>query len=224
VTRDVEPNARVQALVDEYKELALPIAQQVYGTASHDILRAANAAGESALGNLIADSQLAATSSPETGGAQIAFMNPGGIRADLLAGDITYEELFTVQPFANTLTVKTFTGEQIRRLLEQQFDNPATGQTRILQVSEGFAYTYDLSRPAGSRVSNITLDGAPLDPTGSYRVTMNSFLATGGDNFGVFNEGTNVLGGPVDLDALAEYIQAAGSIAPAPLGRITRVP
>ena len=199
-------------------------ADEVFGTlAGGDATRTAAPSGESTLGDLIADSQLAATSSPETGGAQIAFMNPGGIRADLTAGEVTYGELFTVQPFGNTLTVKTMTGEMIRRLLEQQFDNPRAGENRFLQVSEGFAYSYDLTRPAGSRIVDITLDGAPDDPNGTYRVTMNSFLASGGDNFTVFNEGTDPLGGAVDIDAFAAYVEAAGTVQLPTLGRITRI-
>jgi 5'-nucleotidase len=176
--------------------------------------------------------QLAATAPTDFGGAVVAFMNPGGIRADLIAanqaggegpGEVTYGELFTVQPFNNVMTVKTMTGDMIRRLLEQQFDNPAPGALRILQVSAGFAYTYDATAPAGSRVSNITIGGTPVSPTASYRVAMNNFLAEGGDGFTVFREGTDQLGGEIDLDALANYFMANSPVAPGPQNRITRV-
>jgi 5'-nucleotidase len=119
----------------------------------------------------------------------------------------------------------TLTGAQIDTLLEQQFDNPAPGQSRILQVSAGFTYTWSASAPTGSKVSGIAIGGVPVDPAQSYRVTVNSFLADGGDNFTVLTEGTDRLGGAVDLDALEAFFQAAGGpVAPPALGRITQVP
>jgi 5'-nucleotidase len=213
--------------------MAAPLANRVIGSISGDITRAETRAGESALGDLIADAQLAATKAAGKGGAVVAFMNPGGIRADLVAnqqtggeapGQVTYSEAFTVQPFANTLTVKTMTGDQIRRVLEQQFDNPSAGQVRILQVSEGFTYSYDLTKPAGQRVdpASIKINGTVVSPQTMYRVTMNSFLAAGGDNFTVFKEGTNQLGGDIDIDAFAAYLGARGTVAPPPRNRIVR--
>jgi 5'-nucleotidase len=135
---------------------------------------------------------------------------------------VTYNQLFTVQPFNNVMTVKTMTGEQIRRLLEQQFTVIAPA-IRLLQVSNGFTYTYNLSLPAGSRVFNIKLNGANIDPLASYRVAMNNFLASGGDGFTVFNEGTNPLGGEIDLDALVNYFLKNSPVSPGPQNRITRV-
>jgi 5'-nucleotidase len=223
VTRDVAKDERQTRLIAKYDALSAPIANRVVGTASADITRAANAAGESALGDVIADAQLAATSPSDFGGAVVAFMNPGGIRADLLAGEVTYGELFTVQPFNNVMTVKTMTGDMIRRLLEQQFDNPTPGALRILQVSAGFTYGYDATLPAGSRVSNLAINGTPVDPAASYRVAMNNFLADGGDGFTVFREGTDQLGGEIDLDALANYFMANSPVAPGPQDRITRL-
>jgi len=221
------------ALVTRYRNLAAPLANKVIGAVTADIGRSTTAAGESALGDVIADAQLEATRSPAKGGAVVAFMNPGGIRADLVAsqssggeaaGQVTYGEAFTVQPFANVLTVKTMTGDQIKRLLEQQFDNPGPGQDRILQVSQGFTYSYNRSAPAGQRVdaSSIRINGQPVTPTAQYRVAMNSFLAAGGDNFTVFNEGTNQLGGDVDIDALVAYFAAHNPVAPGPRNRIVR--
>ena len=229
VTRDVEKAADLTALVDKYRTLSAPFGNRVVGRITADIRRAANAAGESALGDVIADAQLFATTPAHLGGAQIAFMNSGGIRADLLygqisggeqPGEVTYGESFTVQPFGNSLVTMTLNGAQIEALLERQF----TGGIGILQVSQGFAYTYSASAPAGEKVSNITLNGLPISFGTSYRVTVNSFLADGGDNYTVLREGTDRLGGDVDLDAL-EYFQAnPGGVAPGPQNRITRVP
>jgi 5'-nucleotidase len=176
--------------------------------------------GEAPLGNVIADSQLDATSPTDFGGAVIAFMNPGGIRAPLNAGDVTYEELFNVQPFGNTLTVKTCTGAQIQALLEQQ-QFPG----RILTVSRGFNYTWDAARPVGDKVLNETvkLNGNPIVDTQSYRVEMNNFLASGGDGFSVFNECTNQLGGEVDLDAVVRYFEAHNPLTVPTDNRITRL-
>ena len=232
VTRVVAKDPEESALISRYNQLAAPLANRVIGRISGDITRATNAAGESALGDVIADAQLAATRPAGKGAAVIAFMNPGGIRADLTfgqqsgneqPGEVTFGESFTVQPFGNSLVTKTMTGDMIKRLLEQQFDNPARGQDRILQVSNGFAYTYARANAAGSRVQTMSLGGQPIVATRSYRVTMNSFLATGGDGFAVFNEGTNPLGGDVDTDALEAYFRANSPVAPGARNRITRV-
>ena len=227
VTRDVTPDPKVQAIVQKAVDEAKPIASKVVGsTSSGTITRTQTPAGESPLGDLIADSQLAATAPADKGGAVIAFMNPGGIRADLVpsggGNQVTYNDLYTVQPFANTLVVKTMTGKQIEALLEQQVYDPAN--LRILQVSKGFTYTWKASGPAGDHVdpSTIKLDGTTLDPNADYRVTMNSFLATGGDGFTVFNEGTDQLGGDVDIDAAVAYFGANSPVAPGPADRITK--
>ncbi|HVM69652.1 MAG TPA: bifunctional metallophosphatase/5'-nucleotidase, partial [Gaiellaceae bacterium] len=234
VTRTV-PKAEAQTrLIEHYQRVAAPIANRVIGRITADITRAANSAGESALGDVIADAQLEATKAANKGGAVIAFMNPGGIRADFTfnqqsggeqPGQVTFGEAFTVQPFGNTLVVKTMTGAQIKSLLEQQFDNPSVGADRILQVSAGFTYTYNRSAPRGSRVdaASIKLNGVTLNPTQGYRVTMNSFLADGGDNFPAFREGTNTLGGEVDTDAIVAYFAAKSPVAPGPQNRIVRV-
>jgi 5'-nucleotidase len=230
VTRTVAPASDLGALVDKYRRLSAPFANRVIGRITADITRAPNAAGESALGDVIADAQLHATAAPDRGGAQISFMNAGGIRADLLfnqisggeqPGEVTYGEAFTVQPFGNSLVTMTLTGAQIDALLEQQF----TGGIGILQVSNGFSYTRSQSAAAGEKVSNITLNGTPLSPVASYRVTVNSFLAEGGDNYTVLRAGTDRLGGDVDLDALERYLQAnPGGVAPGPQNRIVLVP
>jgi 5'-nucleotidase len=225
VSRSVPKDPAVQRIIDHYAALSGPIANRVVGSVTADITRDPSPAGESALGDVIADSQLEATAAADFGGSKVAFMNPGGIRVDLLDdGSVTYNDLYSIQPFANTLVVKTMTGQQIKDLLEQQFDNAKPGEDKILQVSNGFTYSYDRSKPAGSRVdaSSIAIAGVPVAATDSVRVTMNNFLATGGDGFTVFNQGTDQLGGPVDIDVFADYFTKHSPVAPGPRNRITR--
>jgi 5'-nucleotidase len=222
VDRGVAKAADLTALVQKYDALSAPLANRVVGTATADILRANNAAGESALGDVIADAQLASTSPAEKGGAVVAFMNPGGIRTDIAAGPVTYGELFQVQPFSNVMTVLTCTGAQIEALLEQQFN----GGNGVLQVSNGFTYSYSAAAPAGSKVdiASIKINGVAISPLTNYRVATNNFLATGGDGFSVFTTCTNPLGGDIDLDALVAYFEANSPVAPGPQNRITRLP
>lgn len=236
VVRTVAKDADQTALIGKYKTLSAPLANREVGNITANITRTANAAGESALGDFIADSQWFVTKEPAFGGAVVAFMNAGGIRADLLFpkvgpeavdGIVRYEEIFTVQPFGNSLVTMTLTGAQIDTLLEQQFDNPVAGQSRILQVSDTLRYSWSASAPTGSKVdiASITIGGTPISATASYRVTVNSFLADGGDNFLVLKEGTNRLGGEVDLDAVEKYFDAqSGPVAPPAQNRITRLP
>lgn len=229
----VTPDPTVTDLIDKYDALSAPLANTVIGTTTTDITEAETAAGESALGDVIADAQLAATSSAGTGNAVVAFMNPGGIRADILfaptgsegPGEFTFGEAFGVQPFGNSLVTMTLTGAQIDALLEQQFDNPESGRNRILQVSAGFSYTWDAAMPAGSRVdaATIMINGVAVDAAAGYRITVNSFLADGGDNFSVLTLGTDRLGGEVDLDALVTYFGVNSPVAPGPQDRITRI-
>lgn len=233
VTRDVAKAGALTALIDKYNAIAAPLANRVIGSVTATISRTNNPAGESTLGDVIADAQLEATNDPGFGDAVVAFMNPGGIRADITYlgspagegdGNVTYGEAFAVQPFGNSLVTKTMTGAQIKLVLEQQFDNPGVGQSRILQVSDGFTYDWSMSAPTGNKVSNVKLNGVALDMNASYRVTMNSFLADGGDNFAAFKLGTDALGGDVDLDALEKYFAAYSPVAPGPQNRITMLP
>ena len=235
VTRDVPQNSLLTALIDKYRAISQPLANRIIGAITADLTRTANAAGESSLGDVIADSQLAATAPDGFGNAVVAFMNPGGIRENILfeqisggeqPGEVTYGEIFSVQPFGNSLVTMTLTGQQIDTLLEQQFDNPSPGATRILQVSNGFSYTWSASAPTGSKVdiASITINGVPVDPNATYRVTVNSFLADGGDNFSVLREGTDRLGGDLDLDALEAYFAANSPVSPGPQDRILMVP
>jgi 5'-nucleotidase len=219
----------VERLISQYAAAAAPLAQRTVGSLTASVTRSQAASGESALGNLVADAQLAATSAAERGGAQIALMNPGGVRADLNVpaggGTVTYGQLFGVQPFSNSLVVKSLTGAKLRALLEQQFHSGAntTSAPRVLFPSKGFSYSYDLKQPAGSRVTDMRLNGNPITDNSVYRVTMNSFLATGGDSFTVFNQGSNDLGGELDVDALEGYLRTNSPLAPPATNRIKRI-
>ena len=236
VTRDVPKANLLTALIDKYNSIAAPLANRVIGSITADITRTNNAAGESALGDVIADAQLEATNDPGFGEAVVAFMNPGGIRADLTYvsspagegdGNVTYGEMFTVQPFGNSMVTMTLTGAQIETLLEQQFVGCGIqNATRILQVSNGFTYSWSASAPACNKVDPFTIqiNGVTLDPNATYRVTVNSFLADGGDNFTVLKDGTDRLGGEVDTDAFEKYFQAHSPVAPGPQNRITLLP
>lgn len=224
----VDPGAK--AIADKYRAAVAPIANRVVGKISADISRDARDSGESPLGDVIADAQLAYTAST---GAQIALMNPGGIRAPLVhgfspggeaPGDVTYGECFTVQPFNNLIVTQTFTGAQLKQVLEQQFaGHEGQTTTRILQVSAGFGYSYDTSRALGDRVFDVRLHGIALDPAGSYRVTTNDFLANGGDGFSTLLAGAQRSTAPgFDVDALTAHL-AAGPIDPGTATRITRI-
>ena len=232
ITRDVPADSAQTQLIARWNTFAAEFSDRVVGSITGDILRLNNAAGESALGDRIADAQLWATRDVQ--GAQIAFMNPGGIRADLIyenqaaseaPGEVTFGEVFAVQPFQNTLVTMNLTGAQIDTLLEQQFDNPTVGSNRVLQVPEGFSYTWDALAPIGSKVdpATIQLNGAPIDPAGTYRITVNSFLADGGDNFAVLRNGTDRFSGSVDSEVFADYVGAHSPLTPGPQNRITRV-
>ncbi|NNU84612.1 bifunctional metallophosphatase/5'-nucleotidase [Geobacillus sp. BMUD] len=212
----ITPDPEIRALVEKYEAKVAPLVNQVVGTAAETITDEQNASGESALGNLIADAQRAAMNT------DFAFMNPGGIRADIEQGEVTWGELYNVQPFNNQLVKMTLTGAQIRELLNQQWQPT---QTRMLQIS-GLRYTWSASRPAGNKVVDIQLlDGTPLNPNGEYTVTVNSFLADGGDGFTVLTQGTNREVGPVDLDALVSYIRGLAQPFSARIeGRINRLP
>ncbi|WP_432848899.1 bifunctional metallophosphatase/5'-nucleotidase [Amycolatopsis sp. CA-161197] len=228
VTRDVTPDPAVAMLVDEAKTKSGPIANKQVGTITADLTAAGAPSGESTMGDVIADAQLEGTKSNN---AVVAITNPGGIRADLNYasspngegdGVVTYGEAFTVQPFANIMQTITLTGANLKNVLEQQWGQP--GGTKILQISSSLHYTYSASAPIGSRVSNITVNGTPVDPAATFRVSVNNFLAAGGDGFTEFTKGTDLAGGPVDLDALIAYLGAHPGVTPPPADRITMVP
>ncbi len=256
-------DTEIATIVSKYRRLARPIANRVIGEITAAMPDApANAAGETALGDVIADAQLQATAAADLGNAVVAFMNPGGIRSPGLLypssaaaegdGKVTYGELFTVQPFGNSLTTLTITGEQIHILLEQQFTGchasnapaewnyPAsdtTGQSfnRILQISSGFTYSWSANGPGCDKVArdSIKLNGAVINPLLNYRITVNNFLADGGDKFYVLAKGSKRLGGAQDVDALEAFFNNPNNdgdasrpgvkIAPGPQNRINRL-
>jgi 5'-nucleotidase len=209
-----------QAIVDRYVAAAAPEAARVVGRLSGPVTEAGNAHREQTAGNLIADAQLAAASAH---GAQIAFMNSAGVRADLIPaadGTVTYGQIFSMQPFGNSLVVKTLTGAQLKALLEQQFASGwnTAEKPNMLLPSEGFFFAYDLGRPAGDRIVTMQLNGRPIQPAQRYRVVVNNFMAGGGDNFSVLAQGTDAVDAGLDLDALEAWLKRGAKV-PA-LGRI----
>lgn len=223
-----EADAQVQKIIDTYRAAAVPLAQRPVGQATAAVRRVPAASLESALGNLIADAQWLATHAPEHGGAQLSFMNPGGLRADLVPdeqGLVRFGQLFGVQPFGNQLVVKTLTGAQIKDALEQQFASGSNTvqRPRVLSVSKDFAYRYDLAQPPGARIGGMVLQGAPLLPDAQVRVVMSSYLDSGGDNFSVLAQGRDRRVGMLDVDALEAYFRAQSPVSPPAANRITRV-
>ncbi|WP_433437012.1 bifunctional metallophosphatase/5'-nucleotidase [Nonomuraea sp. CA-141351] len=230
VTRTVAPDPEISAFVKTWNDRVAPVANKPVGTITTDIKNAAAPSGESALGDLIADGQLAAT---KTGGnAQIALMNPGGVRDSLTYasssanegdGVVTYGEAFKVQPFNNLMQVVTLTGAQLKTVLEQQFTGGPNNQafTKILQPSANFTYTYSRSAAWGSKVSDMKIDGVPVTDTQSIRVAANNFLVGGGDAFLAFKDGTDLWSGPLDIDAFVDHLGKNNPIAPPATNRIT---
>ncbi len=233
-TIEVDPGETVTCT---WTNTATPPADTVIGSITADITRTRNAAGESALGDVIADSLLAGTYGVGTGKAVAAFMNPDSIRDSLwvseisgseLPGEITFGEAFDVLPYGNSLVTMTLTGTQIDTLLEQQFDNPVVGSNRILQVSQGFTYEWNSSATTGNKVAlaSIKIDGVPIVGVGEYRVTVTNFMAAGGEGFTVLVDGTDRLVGVSDLGAFGEYfdLNSPPGVDPGPQNRITRIP
>ncbi|WP_225730320.1 MULTISPECIES: bifunctional UDP-sugar hydrolase/5'-nucleotidase [unclassified Nocardia] len=219
VTRDVTPDTPTTALVDFYGEQAKPRTQRVVGTATAPLPQAPGPAGDSTLGDVIADAMLSVT----TGGpaaAVAALMNPGGVRTDLKGGDITYGDIYSVQPFGNQVVTVTLTGQQLLRLLEQQWNN--VSKPAVLSPA-GITYSYSDSAPKGAKViaDSVRIAGQPLNPAAAYRITTNNFLASGGDGFSVFTEGKDLTVGPIDLDAFETYLREHSPLQP-PAPRIEK--
>jgi 5'-nucleotidase len=212
------PEPAAVALTSAAEARVAPLVNQVVGSSPVSYTRNQNTAGESDLGDIIADSQNLAD------GTAFAFMNPGGIRADLVVptggGNFTWNDLFTIQPFGNTLVKMDLTGAQIKAVLEQQWQSTVT---RFLQIS-GLGYTWDANLPVGSRIVEVhDAAGIALDPSATYAITCNNFLATGGDGFTVFTGGLNQVGGPVDLDALIDYSEQHNPLPAPSTGRVIRL-
>ena len=207
----------IAAYVAKYVAASAAVASRPIGRITGPALRQGH---EHPLGNLIADAQLSAS---RGAGAEIALMNPGGIRADLVPradGTVTFGDVYAVQPFGNTVVTGTLTGVQLLRVLEEQF---AGTSPTILSVSKGFAMTLDPARAAGQRVVAASLDGVPIDPARTYRVSVNSFMATGGDGFVTFKEGKDPVIGPLDLDALEALFRSSGVVQLPATGRVTLI-
>jgi 5'-nucleotidase len=242
VTQDasVTPDPETQAILDKYTTLSAPLANRLIGQITGDILSprdvpsAQNPAGEQAMGDVIADAMLENTSPTDFGGAVAAFMNAGGVRGSLffaksgpetVDGQVRYTEAFTVQPFGNTVVVKTCTGQQIYDVLNQQWNNPEAGSNRIMLVSANVDYSWT-STPTPQVVDgSVSFDDGDtfIDKTASYRVAMNNFMADGGDGYTVFRSCTDALGGAVDLDAFAAYLGSHQPLDPPVLDRIHKV-
>ena len=228
------PDPKVAAIVEHYRKLAAPLAQRPVGRVTADFDRRASAGGDNALGRLIADAQLSAT---RTQGAQLAFTNPGGLRADLQAssgdGIVNYADTFASQPFGNTLVTLTLTGAQLKQMLEQQWGTRSSARSstaqperaRFLQPSRGFTYTWRSNGSHGERIvaDSMRLNGRAIEPDQTYRVTVNNFLGDGGDGFRVLREGTDRVGGPIDIDALVEHLRAASALRPLAPDRTPRI-
>lgn len=228
----VPADPAVAQLVKGYSDLIAPIANVVVGSIAANVPNArTDGACNNPAGNLIADAQLAATQPASFGGAVAAFINGGGVRdagfsfagspAGEGDGNVTYREVFTVQPFGNALMVMSLRTTDIKDFLEEQFAGclgQAPDRTRIALPSAGFNYTWDGSKTCGARISNVTLRtsagvetlvdaaGAVKNPAKTYRVAVNNFMADGGDGYSTLKKGTDRLGGAQDIDALTAYL------------------
>lgn len=233
VSRDLPADPDVEAIITEALRAAAAHDRPA-GSVAADLTRAgafpqdiaAGASGESALGNVVADAQAWAT---RTAGAQIALMNPGGLRTDIehaADGRVMFSQLFAVQPFSNTLVTVTLSGMQLAELLEQQFPGYRNAQTsmRVLQVSSGLSYVWSASASPGRRIRDLRVNQRPVDVHAQYRVTVNEFLLNGGDRFAALRNSRDAQMGPVDVEALEAYFQAHSPMQPPALGRIRRVP
>ncbi|WP_051010693.1 bifunctional 2',3'-cyclic-nucleotide 2'-phosphodiesterase/3'-nucleotidase, partial [Paenibacillus riograndensis] len=225
IQKNVTPDKETQDLVNYYlnkhPELTKPV-----GTTDGTITRTDAYNNESNLGNLIADAMRQADFGDGKGSADFAFMNPGGIRADLPKGNVSFGDLAKVQPFGNTLVKLTLTGEQIKTLLQQQWGTKADGtaDTKTLQIS-GLKYTANMYLPVADRIASLTkTDGTPISMTQSYTAVVNNFMAAGGDNYSVLTKASESLAGPIDLDVFYDYVKKTfkgGPITAAIEGRIT---
>jgi 5'-nucleotidase len=223
VTRDVEPDQAQTELVGRYSALAAPRAQRPVGSLANPLARQLNGAGEGVLGDVIADAYLSAARLL-AGGADIAFMNEGGVRADLTSTDVSYDDLFNVLPFSNTVLAMNVDGRTLKDLLEQQFDNPSPGRSAILQVSAGFTYRYALHSPSGRHVdaASITLNGKRVLSGDRVRIATNDFLHASGNGFTMFERGTNMLSAGLDIDALQAYVKSHSPVAAPASNRVIR--
>ena len=226
-------DSAMAALIQKYVDKSSVVTNEVIGNITEPITRTVNTAGESKMGDIVADIYLAGSSGPAYGdkAARIAFTNVGGVRSDLTSLSVTFGQLFAVMPFGNNLATMDLTGQQILRLLEQQWESIQPAGGRVMQVSKGFSYTWDASKPEGAATGtgnrvvegSMKLNGVGIDLSKIYRVTVNNFMAAGGDNFSVLLSGKNIQQGDVDIDAGAAYFRAKGTVPTPVLNRITRI-
>ena len=222
------------ALIEPYLRLTEARSSAPVAQIAAPLERQANAAGERPLGNVIADAYLFAMSGDVYAerAAEIAFVNPGGIRTRLGPGpEVNYGQLYRTHPFGNTLMTLELSGAQLYRLLEQQWEAPQPKEGRILSVSAGFSYRWDARQPAGAPAGkgrrivpgSLTLKGQQVAPERLYRVAVNSYLASGGDNFSILAQARQIQESELDLDALVAYFRAQGIVAVPALDRIQRL-
>lgn len=202
------PRADIAAYVARYVDAAKEFSERTVGKLSGPAARReiGNVDYGGPLGALLADAQLAATTGA---GAQIAFMNPFGIRAPITPaadGSVRYGMIYATQPFGNQLVTGTLTGAELKAMLEQSFAD--SGPEQFLTPSAGFTYTVDRSAPAGGRIAAMLLNGKPIAPAGTYRVTVSTFLANGGDGFSGFAKLRDAVTGAIDIDALEAWLKA----------------
>jgi 5'-nucleotidase len=191
------PDPAAFALLAADEQAVTPLTGRVIAVAATGITRDQTDAGESARGDLVADGERAAMHT------DVAFVTTGSVRADIRKGNVTWGDLYAVQPFSGTILATNLTGEQVRSVLEQQWQSPLPPHN--LAVS-GLAYTFDATRPAGSKIVSIRVNGIPLDAGKTYRAAIADYLAAGGDGYTVFTKGTGTVTGPSDIDALVSYI------------------
>ncbi|MGE0446995.1 MAG: bifunctional UDP-sugar hydrolase/5'-nucleotidase [Vicinamibacterales bacterium] len=233
-TRDVARDAAETRLIDWYKPLASKVADRQVGTVAASVTQAANDAGETAMGQMVADAMLEGSRDPASGGAEIAFTNSGGIRAELTRATgapegqptpVTFAMVSAVLPFGNVTVVKTLTGDALVRLLEEQFDRP-DGRPMMLQVSQGFSYAFDPSKPPGQKVdrASVMVNGRLIGSADRVRVASVDFVWNGGDRFTVVKEATDPTTVADVLDQLIAYLGKHSPVSPGPRGRVRRIP
>lgn len=217
VSHDIAPDPAISRLVDFYAAQAQPRGARIIGSAAREVSSSPHAGGDSPLGNLIADAMLASTADDRT---VAAFMNPGGLRADLAAGPISYAEAYRALPFGNQVVVVQLTGQQLLDMLEQQWTDP--DRPRVLSVA-GITYAYDHAAAKGHRIlaNTVRIGDQSLNPAASYQIATNNYLAAGGDRFSVLGHAAQTAVGPADLDALEAYLHAHPNITP-PTSRVQR--
>jgi len=229
VAHDQAKSSDESALIAHYEPFARTLGGKIVGSITAPLVREPNARGESGLGDAIADAMFDAARARVPGGAAVAFWNAGGIRSDLIGTtgsaphlDVTYEQVFDVLPFGNQLVIRTMTGAALLKMLEQQFDNPDPGRTKVLQMSSSMTYAYDQTRPPGQRIdaASVRIAGRPLVPTATYRIATSDFVWAGGDGFSAATVATDPMVIGVDVEILLDHLKTHSPLSPGPQNRI----